>query len=196
MVLTRTLKERLHRLRGYQKTLMEYKETEREYITNSQLSVDSNVSEKIVLEDLDSVDAWTSNTTIHQVSYLIIKIGGYMNQNSLEEVFLIGAQSEDLNSMLEKIQLQLMVNVVCVFYEDNELVNFTTIKNKKAFPINKIAEMGRRMNINKVVLQSSPIKAQCLSEQFLESTFSVIYNYTGEELILKDTIKVINCRFI
>lgn len=83
------------------------------------------------------------------------------------------------------------LNIIAAFDNDKKLYN-TIIKGKKIFPMDKLKELVKRMNIHMGIITVNKENAQEICDLMIEAGIKAIWNYAPVHLHLPDGIAIKN----
>jgi redox-sensing transcriptional repressor len=181
----------LRRLPRYHQVLRQLRETGLEMVSASTLAEHLDIHPTQIRKDLAMTGSQGRPKVGHKVDELLACIEAFLHWNNPSEAFLVGAG--DLGSALMGFQglKQTGVSIVAAFDIHPRRIG-TKIHDIPVLPMEKFADLARRMHVVIGILCVPERAAQDTADLMIQSGVEAIWNLTFTSLALPSSVLVEN----
>jgi len=174
----------LRRLPAYLRILKSYDE---EYISSTTIADKLNLNSIQVRKDLACISSVEGKAKLgFNTKQLVKDIEAYLDINNTTDVIVVGAGRIG-QALMHYNNFENKVNIVMGFDSD-----LRKCDNKKIFPISKLNNLVKRMNIHVAILSVPTSKAQEVCDLLVNAGIKGIWNFTSVYLNVPDDVVVKN----
>ena len=181
----------LRRLPSYYHYLVRLREKGQEMISAAQIGEDLGVHHTQVRKDLAFTGSQGKPKVGHRVADLVASIETFLNWNNVTDAFLVGAGHLGTALLGYTGFERAGVRIVAAF-DQNPRMAGKKIQGVSVLPMDKFADLSRRMHIGIGILTVPAEAAQEVAEMMIASGIQAIWNFAPTVLDLPDEIIVEN----
>jgi len=181
----------LRRLPSYYHYLVRLREKGQEMISAAQIGEDLGVHHTQVRKDLAFTGSQGKPKVGHRVVDLVASIETFLNWNNVTDAFLVGAGHLGTALLGYAGFERAGVRIVAAF-DQNPRMAGKKIQGVSVLPMDKFADLSRRMHIGIGILTVPAEAAQEVAEMMIASGVQAIWNFAPTVLDLPDEIIVEN----
>jgi len=171
----------LRRLPVYHNYLKKLSEKSIPFISGTQIAEDLNLIPIQIRKDLAFTGVIGKPKVGYEVCELMRKIADSLGWNNLTDAILVGVGNLGM-ALLGYSGFQACgLNIVTAFDADPQKIG-TTIHNKKIFPIEKLPNLVRRLNVHIGILTVPEEVSQPVAELMIESGIRAIWSFSPARL--------------
>jgi len=181
----------LRRLPSYYHYLVRLREKGQEMISAAQIGEDLGVHHTQVRKDLAFTGSQGKPKVGHRVADLVASIETFLNWNNVTDAFLVGAGHLGTALLGYAGFERAGVRIVAAFDQNPRMVG-KKIQGVAVLPMDKFADLSRRMHIGIGILTVPAEAAQEVAEMMIASGVQAIWNFAPTVLDLPAEIIVEN----
>lgn len=181
----------LRRLPSYYHYLVRLREKGQEMISAAQIGEDLGVHHTQVRKDLAFTGSQGKPKVGHRVLDLVASIENFLNWNNVTDAFLVGAGHLGTALLGYAGFERAGVRIVAAF-DQNPRMAGKKIQGVSVLPMEKFADLSRRMHIGIGILTVPAEAAQEVAEMMIGCGIQAIWNFAPTVLDLPDEIIVEN----
>jgi redox-sensing transcriptional repressor len=181
----------LRRLPQYHHYLNELNDREVKTISCSVIGRDLNLVPVQVRKDLQYTGIVGKPKTGYSVPDLLRAIETFLGWNNVHEAFLVGAGNLGTALLGHERFSHFGLRIVAAFDTDPEKIGFW-IHQKMVLPLDKLADLARRMSIHLGIITAPAEHAQSIAEEMVKGGILAIWNFAPVRLKVPPQIIVHN----
>lgn len=185
-------KSTLQRLPIYLSYLQEKDRDGLTNISSPMIAIDLHLNEVQVRKDLAAVASCNGKPrTGHVIKELIEDIESFLGYNNVDEAILVGAGQLGKALLSYKGFINAGLDIVMAFDKDEKIINHD-YNGKMIFPVSKMYDLCKRMNIHIGIITVNAEQAQIVCDEMVKCGIQAIWNFAPTHLVVPKGILVQN----
>ncbi|MFA8344289.1 MAG: redox-sensing transcriptional repressor Rex [Rhodothermaceae bacterium] len=177
----------LKRLPKYYHLLKKYSKTDKQYVSARMIADELKMDPILVRKDIQSTGIVGKPKIGFELKELMKSINTFLNWDNLNDAFLVGVGGLGQAILGYESFKNYGLNIVAAFDVNKEVIG-RKIRGIEILPLDKLANLAKRMHINIGVMTVPPSAAQEVADQMVEGNIQAIWNFAPVDLKLPETI--------
>lgn len=181
----------LKRLPTYYHLLKRFSKLDRQYVSARVIADELKMDSILVRKDIQATGIVGKPKIGFELKELMKAINSFLNWDNLNDAFLVGVGGLGQAILGYESFKNYGLNIVAAFDNNEEIIG-QKIRGIEILPLDKLADLAKRMHVNIGVMTVPPNCAQDVADQMVEGNVKAIWNFAPVDLKLPETVIVEN----